>query len=118
EISSISDPWIIEEKVEGSSITIYWNETPGVTSRSVDLLLEQEGNTFVDVAKRSGLIEWLTEHGNETGQPVALRGELVGPGIQGNIYGLNDYRIYIYDIYLPQSIGGGYVDPPMRNLIM
>lgn len=118
EISSISDPWIIEEKVEGSSITIYWNETPDVTSRSVDLLLEQEGNTFVDVAKRSGLIEWLTEHGNETGQPVALRGELVGPGIQGNIYGLNDYRIYIYDIYLPKSIGGGYVDPPMRNLIM
>ena len=115
-VENTAEPWIIEEKVEGSSITIYWNETLGVTSRNIDLVLDQEGNTFVDTAHASGLLDWLEDHAEISGQPVALRGELVGPGIQDNIYGLNDFRIYIYDIFLPKD--GGYVNPQMRRLIM
>lgn len=102
--------WTIEEKVEGSSITIYHDGvTAGVTSRNIDLKLDQEGNTFVDVAKASGLIELLESIMLE-GYRVAIRGELVGPGIQDNIYGLNEYRIYVYDIW----VNDGYVSPYHR----
>lgn len=102
--------WTIEEKVEGSSITIYHDGlTAGVTSRNIDLKLDQEGNTFVDVAKASGLINLLESVGLENYR-VAIRGELVGPGIQDNIYGLNDYRIYIYDIW----VNDGYITPYHR----
>lgn len=106
------EAWCIEEKIEGSSITIYFDgETAGVTSRNMDLKLDQEGNTFVDVAKASGLLDWLAEFVN---YKFAFRGELVGPGIQGNIYNLKDFRIYIYDIWWEDH----YLDPVKRRNIM
>jgi RNA ligase (TIGR02306 family) len=33
------------------------------------------------------------------GSNYALQGELVGPKIQGNWYNLNDYAIFIFDVY-------------------
>lgn len=30
--------------------------------------------------------------------PVAVQGELMGPGIQGNREGFNDYRVYLFNI--------------------
>lgn len=33
------------------------------------------------------------------GLNVALQGELVGPGIQGNIYGLAKHEFYLFDIF-------------------
>lgn len=104
--------WRIEEKVEGSSITIYWNgEYAGVTSRNIDLKLDQEGNTFVDMAKRTGLLEYIERAGTALNKKIAIRGELVGPGIQDNIYKLSDFRIYIYDVW----VDDGYLDPQNRS---
>lgn len=94
-----------EEKFEGSSMTIYHDgEKLGVTSRALDLKLDQDGNTFVDVAKASGILEALTAwHAryNMSGfiPRVAIRGELIGNGIEGNIYGIRGHRFMIYNIY-------------------
>lgn len=115
EIVKKSQYWQIEEKLEGSSMTIYWDgEQVGVTSRNLDLKLDQEGNTFVDVAKASGLLEGLktmAELHPDLIQKIAIRGELIGPGIQDNIYGLKNHQFHIFDIW----VNDGYLNPIHRD---
>lgn len=101
--------FVVEEKLEGSSMTIYVNREGelGVTSRNMDLKLEQEGNAFVNAAKKSGLLEFLQQY-HEMGKEVvpdeppmiAIRGELIGPNIQGNIYGLTEHEFRVFDVYV------------------
>lgn len=95
-------PYIYEEKMEGSSMTVYHDsERLGVTSRNLDLIIEQEGNTFVDVAKASGLFAALEAfHTDYPEAKVAIRGELIGPSIQGNIYQLSKHRFHIFDVWI------------------
>lgn len=100
--------YLLEEKVEGSSMTIGFDgEKVFVGSRSLILDLDQVGNTFVDVAKESGLLDILPMF---TDKKIAIRGELVGPGIQGNIYGLTKHRFYTFDIWFD----GKYLGPEAR----
>ena len=84
------------EKLDGSSCTIYFfNETVGVCSRNFDLKLDQENNAFVNIAKSSKILEWLQEQGKN----IALQGELCGPKIQGNLYQLNTFQLFLFDIF-------------------
>ena len=101
-----------EEKFEGSSMTIYHDgEKLGVTSRNLDLKLDQEGNAFVDMAKASGIFDALEDQADiGTTHDVAIRGELIGPGIQGNIYNLSKPKFMIFDVF----IDGNYLDPTER----
>jgi ATP-dependent RNA circularization protein (DNA/RNA ligase family) len=101
----------IEEKLEGSSMTIYWDgETVGVTSRNVDLKIEQEGNAYVDEARKTGLLEILpTIQG-----PIAIRGELIGNGVQGNIYKMHGTEFRVFDIYFE----GRYLNPSERDEVI
>jgi RNA ligase (TIGR02306 family) len=94
--------YTVEEKMEGSSMTIYHDsESLGVTSRNVDLKLDQEGNIFVDLAKDTGLFEGLTNWSvNNPGMRIAIRGELLGPGVQGNIYRNQHNIFHIFDIWI------------------
>lgn len=90
----------ITMKMEGSSTTHYfYNGDFGVCSRNVDLKLDQEGNTFVNTAKEFQTLEKLKKFHNETGRNIALSFELMGPGIQGNIEGFNDHKLFIFDIW-------------------
>lgn len=91
----------VEEKLDGSSISIYMEKGRiGVTSRNVDFKMEgNDDNVFVSTAKKSGLIEFLEKLDNKDQNNIAIRGELVGPGIQGNIYRLKEHRIYIFDVW-------------------
>lgn len=112
--------YIMEEKLEGSSMTVYHNgETVGVTSRNLDLKLDQEGNTFVDTAQASGLLAALERWAAANpGSRIAIRGELIGPNIQGNIYGLTKHEYHIYDVYLSNDQGSGYLDTDERFLFV
>lgn len=104
--------FVAEEKIEGSSMTIYHNgEEVGVTSRNLDLRLDQEGNTFVNVAKASGLFDALENFQLcRENTRVAIRGELIGPGIQENIYGLTTHKFHVYDTWLDDR----YLTPSER----
>lgn len=89
--------WIVEEKMEGSSITLFAEDGVfGVCSHNVNLKVDDSNldNRFVKAALKNGwnLIAGLD--GN-----WAFRGELVGPGIQGNIYNLTEDHILIFDIW-------------------
>lgn len=101
--------FVVEEKLEGSSMTVYVDKDGevGVTSRNMDLKLDQEGNVFVNTAKKIGILDFLKEYhdigkDNVPDEPPALavRGELIGPNIQGNIYGLDEAKFYIFDVYV------------------
>jgi RNA ligase (TIGR02306 family) len=90
------DEFEVTVKLDGSSCTVYYNNGElGVCSRNIDLKLEQEGNAFVDIAKKTGLIDALTK----LGRNIAVQGELMGPGIQGNKEDFKENRLFVFDIY-------------------
>jgi RNA ligase (TIGR02306 family) len=88
------------EKIDGSSMTVFIKDgVVGVCSRNLELK-EDEGNTFWKTAHSSGAVKALLE----SCKPVwyvdlAIQGELIGPGIQGNSYGLTDFEFLVYDVF-------------------
>lgn len=87
--------WEVTEKLDGSSMTVYFNNGVfGVCSRNIDLVRD-ENNSFWKTAISAGFEKMLTDHGAN----IALQGELVGEGIQGNPYGLTGQKFYLYNIF-------------------
>jgi RNA ligase (TIGR02306 family) len=104
----------ITEKLEGSSMTCYLIDGVfGVCSRNLDLK-ETEGNTFWQVARRDGIeaeMRAIADHGD-----FAIQGELIGPGIQGNIYKLTQPEFRVFDVYNIQQ--GCYLNPADRRALI
>lgn len=89
--------WEVTIKLDGSSFTAYFNKEDdrfGVCSRNLDLQ-ETEGNAFWQVARKYGLEKKMDAYG----RAMAIQGELVGPGIQGNKEGLAELDMYVFDIW-------------------
>jgi len=100
----------VTEKLEGSSMTVYLIDGVfGVCSRNLDLK-ETADNTFWQVARRDGIEEKLRSLDMDN---VAIQGELIGPGIQGNIYKLTKPEFRVFDIYNIKM--GEYVTPAARR---
>ena len=95
--------WEITEKLDGSSCTLYMDleSQLHVCSRNLDLT-ETEGNSFWDIANKYDL---KTKMLNFTG--LAIQGELVGPGIQGNRYNLSQHEFFVFDVY--NTLTGKYL---------
>lgn len=91
------DEFEVTMKLDGSSMTVFhYNGRVGVCSRNLELDWESDsGTTFADVFVKSGLKDWLLN----CGQNIALQGELMGPGIQGNREALTEHRFYLFDVY-------------------
>jgi RNA ligase (TIGR02306 family) len=104
--------WEVTEKLDGSSMTVYrTNDSFGVCSRNQELKLEDTANAFVLTAERLLLENKLALYNLE----VALQGELIGPGIQGNRYKLDKPMFYVFDIYdLNKKT---YLDADTRHLL-
>lgn len=95
--------WEITEKLDGSSMTVYVKldeldeeGTPkyGVCSRNLDLK-KDEFNSFWEAAIKENLILKIAS----TGRSLAIQGELVGEGIQGNPYKLTGRQFFCFDIW-------------------
>ena len=101
----------VTEKLEGSSMTCYKIDGEfGVCSRNMDLKRD-ENNSFWKVA-----IEQDIEGKMGFSDNFAIQGELIGPGIQGNIYKLNQLQFHVYDIYDIKE--GTYMNPADRRDII
>lgn len=99
----------ITEKLEGSSMTCYLIDGEfGVCSRNLDLKRD-ENNAFWSVAINERIEEKLRAYGND----IAVQGELIGPGIQGNIYKCSEPAFFVFDIYDVKA--GQYMTPPTRR---
>jgi len=100
----------VTEKLEGSSMTVYLIDGEfGVCSRNLDLK-ETEGNTFWQVARRDDIEAKMR---SVVGTDFAIQGELIGPGIQGNIYKLREPEFRVFDIYSITT--GAYLSPQKRR---
>ena len=76
------DKFYVTEKLDGSSVTYYVKDGVfGVCSRNLDLL-EDENNSMWKFAIESGLRDRLVG----LGKNIAIQGEIIGEGIQGNPY--------------------------------
>lgn len=98
---------VITEKLDGSSITIYSkrnteeesNEsyTDGICSRNLDLKLDSTDSHFI----KTGLpyMTALCHYCIDNNRSLALQGEIIGPGIQGNPYKLDKHEIYFFNVF-------------------
>jgi RNA ligase (TIGR02306 family) len=83
------------EKLDGSSTTYYFKDGEfGVCSRNLELI-EEENNTLWKVARSLGVESKL----KSTGRNLALQGELIGEGIQGNPYKLIGQTVRFYNAF-------------------
>lgn len=95
----LDQPWIVEEKLDGSSCTIYKKKdgTVGICSRNWELKLNEANanNAFILAARRQRLFDAIASFPRR----IAIQAELCGPGIQGNIYNLNEPKLFVFDVY-------------------
>jgi hypothetical protein len=88
----------ITMKLDGSSTTFFHRDGEvGVCSRNLQLKISEENaeNSFVRMLFDSGLNWALPTLGN-----VAIQGELMGPGIQGNRENLKQFEFFVFDVQL------------------
>ena len=122
----LNESWVIEEKVDGSSMTVGYRkcdfildkegrpipEEFVVCSRNLSLKLEDEDNTFVRVAKESSIQDAMKSYGRNLG----ISGELIGEGVQGNKYDIKGHRWLVFNIFDVDT--GKYVSAEDRQLII
>jgi len=106
-------------KLDGSSMTVYYKGTEdddsyylpvGVCSRNLELVPD-ETNSFWKVVRDRNIVGAM----REIGKNIALQGELLGPGVQGNREGLKELQFYLFDIY--DITNSRYMSPYERNII-
>jgi RNA ligase (TIGR02306 family) len=103
--------WEVTEKLDGTSMTVYVDgDDEGVCSRNLNLK-ENEANSLWRVAKHDQLIEKL----RSTGRNLAVQGELVGEGIQKNMYKLKGQHFFLFDVY--DIDRGAYLNPVERRAL-
>jgi RNA ligase (TIGR02306 family) len=87
--------WEVTEKLDGSSMTVFLRDGEfGVCSRNLELK-PSESNSLWKVAVRNDL-ELKLRRANRN---IALQGELIGEGIQGNPYKMKGQEFFLFDIY-------------------
>jgi RNA ligase (TIGR02306 family) len=85
----------ITEKLDGTSFTCYFNNGVfGVCGRNWELT-ETNDNSLWRMANMLELKDKLTK----LGKNIAIQGELVGSGINGNLYQLTDHKLFFFTGY-------------------
>ena len=104
----------VTEKLEGSSMTCYLIDGEfGVCSRNMDLKRD-ENNAFWAAAIREDIEAKMRDTGPDA--QFAIQGELIGPGIQNNIYKKSGTEFYVFDVYNIQT--GEYLTPVFRRALI
>lgn len=89
------EEFYVTEKLDGTSATYYFRDGEfGVCSRGLDLL-ESETNSFWKVARALKIEESL----RALNKNVAIQGELIGEGIQGNLYKLTGQTLRVFNVF-------------------
>ena len=103
--------WEVTEKLEGSSMTVYVIDGDiGVCSRNLDLKPNVDNSLW-----RAAYKYELPAKLDSIGRNLAIQGELIGNGIQGNIYKMRDQDFLVYDIY--DIDAGRYLTPSERKVM-
>lgn len=85
----------VTEKLDGTSFTAYYKDGKfGVCSRNLELS-RNEDNTYWKVALEIGLEDKLSLMGKN----IAIQGEMIGEGIQKNLYNLKGHHLCVFNIF-------------------
>ncbi len=92
----------ITEKLDGTSCTFYLDSEGEfhVCSRNIDLK-EDEDNLYWKMARKYSIEESMRK---VLSQPdcdmtsLAFQGEIIGPGVQGNKYNMQDHHFFVYTV--------------------
>ena len=90
--------WEISLKLDGSSLTGYYNNgETGICSRNLELMDNDKnsGNSFIQTFNSSGLKDAI----KSIGRNVAVQGEMMGEKIQGNRENLTGTILFIFDVF-------------------
>jgi RNA ligase (TIGR02306 family) len=103
------DFWEVTEKLDGSSMTVYlFDGEFSVCSRNLELK-PSDSNSLWKAAQQQALEDILRGYG----ESLALQGELIGEGIQGNPYKKKGQHFFLFDAYLINE--GRYMTPCERH---
>lgn len=89
----------VTEKVDGSSVTVFLREGEiGVCSRNM-WMEDTPDNIFWATVHKMDVDNKLKTLNTDDVKNIALQGELLGPGIQGNKYGLKENVICWFNVF-------------------
>lgn len=101
----------LTEKLEGTSAT-YYLDFEGefhVCSRNINLKYS-ETNIYWRMAEKYDIKKWMHDL-NLFG--IAIQGEVIGGGIQGNVYKIKGNEFHVFDMYNRKD--GDYINPEKRR---
>ena len=101
----------LTEKLEGTSAT-YYLDFEGefhVCSRNINLKYS-ETNIYWRMAEKYDIKKWMYDL-NLFG--IAIQGEVIGEGIQGNVYKIKGNEFHVFDMYNIKD--GDYINPEKRR---
>jgi RNA ligase (TIGR02306 family) len=102
----------ITEKLEGTSMTCYLiDDKFGVCSRNLDLKRSASNSMWA-----TALAADIESKMRQVGGDFAIQGELIGPGIQNNIYKLSKPEFHVFDVYNVST--GVYLKPKERKALV
>ena len=85
----------VTEKLDGTSMTAFMVDGVfSICSRNLELKPNPDNSMFKAAIKQN-----LEAKLTQSGRNLALQGELIGNGIQGNKYKFTDQGFYVFDIY-------------------
>ena len=105
--------YIVTEKLDGTSAT-FIKEDGRLRVCGRNWEWKDNDNTYWKVARKYDLLNVLEEG-------MAVQGEIIGPGIQGNKYGLNEPQLYVFNVWrnrnrVPFAEWGGLRTVPVLDL--
>lgn len=87
------------EKVDGTSCSFILDEARfHVCGRNWEFR-ENDDQTFWKLARQYDIEAKLRKYHEQTGCYLAIQGEVIGPGIQGNIYALGKHDLFVFNIF-------------------
>jgi RNA ligase (TIGR02306 family) len=88
---------VVMEKMEGTNFSTVKAEEQIFVNQRNNTIVEKDDvkNSFWDIARNSGLINWLKQKSELN---LGVYAEFCGPKIQDNIYGLKNHSLFIFDI--------------------
>lgn len=114
----LREPFEITEKKDGTSATYFWApaESPeepfGICSRN-QRLKETGDSVFVKAARMFGIREKLARFGSS----IAIQGEIIGPGVNGNRDRLEVLDFQIYRVFLRNGTIWHAASPATARLV-
>jgi RNA ligase (TIGR02306 family) len=91
--------FLVTEKLDGTSCSFVLDDRGfHVCGRNFELR-DAPGQTFWELARGYGVEERLRDHHQRTGEHLALQGEVIGNGIQSNVYGLKGQDVFLFNLF-------------------